>query len=529
MRPLVTRALLRKSETWAWAVVALAAALRLYRRAPVWPSSDAADVPEFVKEHVCSSTGLHGLADLVNYRLGGVQPVVNYIEMLVLRVLHVRVGELAWELPSIVLGCAATYVAFLIGRHLVGTAAGLAAAALLATSPLNIMESRHLGAPWMYEELLQLVIVWLLLRLHSSPSKKLQVALPVAIGVYVWAGNQMMAMAPVLVYAVIAGVRERLPGDSPKAYLADRYLTPWWIFPVVSTGVLFYDALAFHKGHLFHALFEKRHDLGWYGANWWQDLTWALSRIGIWFAVVGFLLSLVSPRRVLSLQRVPLVMFAAYTAPFLFSIPPGSTFTRGYIVYGVNALLLLCALAFFRIPGPRAVGVAVSSAFAALLFVGAGQSAYGLWKHELIGTKNFHGNYVANVGFKAAGAWVQSHGKPGDRVFSDASGGAGLEPPLLTMYFDMPHYSLYDAPELEPYRKFRSKARDIAFLVVKPKNRALVARYFGADFHEAAIVSTPERGDVLAIFDKRHEGPPKHVSSVEADRMFDRTYSLLCR
>jgi hypothetical protein len=428
-----------------------------------------------------------------------------------------------------VLGCIATYVAYLIGRHLVGNAAGLAAAALLAVSPLNIMESRHLGAPWMYEGFLQLLIVWLCLRLHSSPSKRLQVALPIAIGVYVWAGNQMMAMAPVLAYAVIAGVRERLPGDSPKVYLADRYLTPWWIFPVVSTGVLLYDAIAFHKGHLFHAVFEKRHEIGWYGKNWWQDLTWALSRVGIWFAVVGFVLSLVTTRRIFSLQRVPLVMFAAYTAPFLFSIPPGSTFTRGYIVYGVNALLLLGALAFFRIPGPRAVGAAVSSVFAALLFVGAGQSAYALWKHPLIGTRNFHGNYVPNVGFKAAAAWVRSHALPGDRVFSDASGGAGLEPPLVTMYFNMPHYSLYDAPELEPYRKFRGKARDIAFLVVKPKNRGIASRYFGADFREAAIVSTPERGDVLAIFDRRHEGPPERVSSVEADRMFEGKYSLLCK
>ena len=319
MRALVTRTLLRKSETWAWAIVVLAAVLRLYRRSPVWPSSDAADVPEFVKDRVCSGTGLQGLADLVNYRLGGVQPLVNYVEMLFFRVLHVRVGELAWELPSIALGCAATYFAYLIGRHLVGNAAGLAAAALLAVSPLNIMESRHLGAPWMYEELLQLVIVWLLLRLHSSPNQRLQIALPVAIGVYVWAGNQMMAMAPVLAYAVVAGVRERLPGDSLKGYLADRYLTLWWIFPVVSTGVLFYEAVVFHKGHLFHALFEKRHDLDWYGANWWQDLTWALSRVGIWVAVVGFVLSLVTTRRVFSLQRMPLVVFVAYTAPFLFS------------------------------------------------------------------------------------------------------------------------------------------------------------------------------------------------------------------
>jgi hypothetical protein len=339
----------------------------------------------------------------------------------------------------------------------------------------------------------------------------------------------MMAMAPVLAYAVVAGSRERLPGDSLKDYLVSRYLTPWWTFPIVSTGILLYEAIVLRKGHLFHALFEKRHELGWYGNTWWQDLTWALSRTGIWFAVVGFVLSLVATRRIFSLQRLPLAMFAAYTAPFLFSIPPGSTFTRGYIVYGVNALLLLCALAYFRIPGPRAIGVTLSSVLTLLLFVGAGQSAYSLWRHPLIGTRNFHGSYVANVGFKAAAAWVRSHGRPGDRVFSDASGGAGLEPPLMAMYFNMPHYSLYDAPEVEPYRRFRGKARDTSFLVVKPKNRGLASRYFGADFREAAIVSTPERGDVLVIYDRRHEGAPERVSSAVADREFERRYSLLCR
>jgi len=425
-------------------------------------------------------------------------------------------------------GALCSYVAFLIGRRLAGSAAGLAAAALLAASPLNIMESRHLGAPWMYEEVLQLVISWLVLQLHDAPSGRLRVALPVVVGASVWSGNQMMATVPLLAYGVVAGTRERSQGASVGEYLRLRYLTAWWVLPSVSTALLAYDAVALRRGHLFHALFEKRHELGWYGQNWWQDLKWALGNVGVWFAVLGFVLFASGVRRLLSLQLLPLVAFVVYTAPFLLTIPPGSTFTRGYIVHGVNALLLLTAVAYHRAPWPRVAAYLATGGLCLLLLLGAGESAYGWWKHPLLGTRNFHGTYVANVGFKAAAEWVRRNARPGDRVFSDAAGGAGLEPPLVAMYFDMPYYALYDAPQIEPYRRFAPRARDVTTLVVQAKNRGLVTRHFGPEFREAAVVSTAERGEVLRVFDRRHEGPPDRVLSVEADPAFDAKYSLLC-
>lgn len=509
-------------------VVAFALLLRLFRRAPVWPSSDAGDLPEFVRDRVCSPGHLgKDLGDLLNYRLGGVQPLVSYAEMLLARIAKLRILELGWELPSILVGCLVVYLAFLTATELAGEGAGLAAAALFAVSPLDIMESRHLGAPWMYEQLLQLLIVWVQVRLRR-PQVAFRRALPILLGVYFWAGNQMLGLFPVVAYGAIALFRERDPGESLGRHVSARYGTPWWAFTASSGIALSYDTFALHRGHLFHALFEKRHVLGWYGRSFWQDLEWDLGRIGVWMMAAAFVLSLFTSRRLFSVERLPQAMVAAFTAPFLFNIPPGSTFTRGYIVYGVNAGLLAAGVAVYRLPLPRVAAGAFATVFSAVLLSGAGQSVYGLFRHPLLGTRNFHGSHVANMGFKAAASWVRTHAGPRDTVFSDASGGGGLEPPLMAMYFHLPYLALYDAPMLAPYYQFRGQGYRIAFLVIQAKNRGLAQRMFGAGFREAALVSTPERGHVLSIFDRVHEGPPELVSSAVADLEFDRRYSLLC-
>ena len=115
-------------------------------------------------------------------------------------------------------------------------------------------------------------------------------------------------------------------------------------------------------------------------------------------------------------------------------------------------------------------------------------------------------------------------------VFSDASGGTGLEPPLMGIYFDRPHFSLYDAfPATLPYARFQRQADDIDYLVVLPANRRLVEQYFGEAFQEALRVTEEGRGELLLVYARAGTFASRASMDVSVgDRQFDARYSLLC-
>src|SRR5690348_2506486 len=94
---------------------------------PVWAGSDAADLPRLIDTHVCGSGGFaSNIGELFLYRLGGIQPVFLYLEMVLCRLLHVRVGEKLWELPTLLAGLGAVFAGYRIGEKLGGMRAAVA-------------------------------------------------------------------------------------------------------------------------------------------------------------------------------------------------------------------------------------------------------------------------------------------------------------------------------------------------------------------------------------------------------------------
>ena len=311
-----------KPEHVALVIALLAIGLRLYHRSPTWRSSDAANLPDLVSYFVCRSHfRLDYLAELGLYRLGGVQPLVLYLQMLVLRALHWHVTELTWESSQILVSAASTYAAFLFAREVAGPAAGLSAAALLAVTPLGISLGRHLGAPWPYEEGFQYLILFLLIAYLRRPERALRVGLSVALAIYFWVGNQGLGIVPVVLYALAAGFAER-KDETPREFFRRR-LTPWFVLPAASLALLLYCTFALGTSHLYHAFFHKRHTLGIYVARWLDDASLDIGQSATYIALAVVLLGTLAERRWLSQRHVPLMLFLAYAAPFWFAPRPG--------------------------------------------------------------------------------------------------------------------------------------------------------------------------------------------------------------
>jgi hypothetical protein len=511
-------------------ILLLALVLRLVRRSPVWGGSDAADMPEMVDSVLCRpGRFLDGLTEMALYRLGGVQSSLLYLQMSVMRLLHLRVTEFDWELLTLLVGLGNVYLAYRVAKELAGVESGLMAALLLAVCPITLIQCRHLGAPWMFEEAFQLLLVLLLLRLQKEPTRGTTVAFYVTIACYFWAGNQMMGIFPVLAFGVVSGLLERTDGSSWSEFLRKRYASFAIIVPLASLAVLLRCTFVLRRGHLAHALFDKRHVLGFYMARWFEDMSTDVGPAVTWFGLGALLLAAVSEKRLFTVQRLPTVLFLCYAGPFWCLVPPGSTLTRGYITYGISALLVVLATATYRAalaPAARRVLPAVASL---ILLVEDGQSAYHLYALSLLSVRGFQGSYTRDNGVKAAAVWIRERPRTGRRIFSDASGGTGLEPSLMRMYFRRPFLAMFDAsPATRPYEVFRKQAKEMEHLVVSPGAEPMVTRYFGTAFHQ--VLRVLDDGEPRLLVYERGEStePPANVEAAAGNREFDRKYSLLC-
>ncbi|HEX3598430.1 MAG TPA: hypothetical protein VHU80_25155, partial [Polyangiaceae bacterium] len=518
-----------KPEYVALFIALVAVALRVVHRAPTWQSSDAANLPDFVSQFVCRQRfDFAYLEELGLYRLGGVQPLVLYFQMVVLRALHWHVTELTWESSQIVVSAASTYAAFLFAREVGGAAAGLSAAALLSVTPLGISLGRHLGAPWPYEEGFQYLILFLLVAYLRRPERGLRVGFAVALAIYFWVGNQGLGVVPVVGYVLVAGFVE-LGGKESLAAFVRRRLTWWFALPAASLALLFYCTFVLRRSHLYHALFHKRHTLGLYVAKWLDDAAADIGQSALYLAIAIVLLGVLAERRWLSQRHAPSMLCLAYAAPFWVAIPPGSTLTRGYVMYGVSALLIAaCVYAF----SPRLREVRVPALLAVIAFVQVGsslKSTYRVLDGKLFSTLPFQGAYGGNNGIMSAAAWIRSRGPARGSVLSDASGGTGLEPSIIDMYLFRPSYGVNDAPSATfVYKEFSRYARHIEYVLVSPANHRLAQTFFPG-FARALDVRDGRGGElILSVYAKGATGKIETLDVHDGDAEFRTRHSMLC-
>ncbi|HVU05997.1 MAG TPA: hypothetical protein VHE30_29810 [Polyangiaceae bacterium] len=517
-------------ERAALAITLSAYVIRIIRKPPVWGSSDAADLPALVDTMLCRSHDtLTNLRTVWFYRLGGVEPLLIYLHMAVVKALHLRITETGWEFITLVVGTANVFMGFLFVREVAGVLAGLAAACLVSVCSLDIIQSRHFGAPWMYEELCQITLLYLLLRLPRAKTGKVRFAFHAVLAIYFWTGNQMLGILPVLAYGAVAVLLERDRTEPVLPFLRRCFLGLSLLIPVASMAWLCHVTFVLHQGHLYHALYQKRHILGVYVDHWFADIHSDIGWGATWFGLAAVLVATVSERRLFSTKRLPVVLFVAYASPFWFVIPPGGTLTRGYISYGVTALLLVLSMGMVLAEAKRVVQIAFPACAVLMLAVSAGQSAYHLYASPLITAQGFQGSYTPNNGVKTAALWVRNRPRTSGRVFSDAWGGGGLEPQLMQMYFRRPYYAMSDAqPATLPYESFKRSASLIDYLVVLPANRGLVTRYFGATFKEGLRV-TEDGKEVLLVYARAETvGAVQKMEVSQGDREFERKYSMLC-
>lgn len=524
---------------------ALALTLRLVRRSPELLSSDAADLAADVTNKLCSGKPLlTAIPDLILFRLGGLQPLVVFTHGVIARALDIAMNPTSWEWSTILVSSASAPLAFLVGRRFGGNGAAIAWALFLAVSPIHVMLGRNLGAPWAYELNFQLALLWLSERHLTKSSNATSAALWSVLSAYLWCGNQMMGIFPVLGFAFLAHTLGR-PSSDRFAFARGKVSSPWLMLPLVSAAALAYCTFVLEKGHLHHALFEKRKALGWYWSNFYSDMVHNLGYVPTWMCFAAFVCALAVPGGTPARHRIPLVYTLCYALPFLFLVSRATTLTRGYSIYGLTGLLGLVALLpsnavlvarlFGRELAPRTkrwTQLTIYGLAGAFLVTAMGASAYRLYGSKAtLGVKGFQGSFGPPRGAAAAAAFISrladTDGLSG-RVFSDAYGGTGLEPPIMRLYFKRRFFAQYDAARNAPWRTFTPRASEIDFAVIRPENSDRVAKHFPKLKLAATIFAEATDEPVLRVYARDYERPPERLSAREGVLTYAAAFPHFC-
>lgn len=520
-----------RSNVWGIAIAVGAGFLRLYRLDTELTTSDAADLPARVMALLCSGTDAGvALKDVVLYRLGGVHATLTYVYASLTKSLGFTLDAQGWVMPVIAVSVLGVYLAYLLGRELAGRGAGCAAAALIACSPIHIVLGRHLGAPWSFEIAFQLALVLVSLRLVKQPTGLSRALLHSGIAVYLWCGNQALAILPVLAFCLLTE-QPAVSQWSARWHHGWRCVRSWWmLLPGASALTLAYATLSLRRGHLAHAFFDKQVTPGWYFKDWLVDLDGDLGAVSAGLVLGMAILAVFGLGRCWDRRRVPLVYALVYTLPFWTLISREVTLTRGYIVYGVTGLLLVAAVTPFQVTRwthvTRVLKHAAPVLISATMLLYAGKAAFRLYRPEWLSVASFQGRYSGERGISAAAAFIrQRSGNATARVLA----GSVLEPSQMRVYFRRPYFAMYDAQREDPFVRYANHAHQVAYVVTVPEDHDFLVKHFGAAFSLAALVqSRPGTKPLLSVYSREPTSRVADLFSEAGRREYEQVYPTLC-
>lgn len=351
-----------------------------------------------------------------------------------LAAMGIGVNEFTLALPMALCGVAVCFLAFLVGRRVVGEAAALLAALLVAVLPHAVTWSRTIGGSVTVNSLLLLLAILALLRFLEAPDQpRRQWLAGAAVGLYLCGDVQFVVGAAILLGLVTLGPRPA--GYEGGRGLARLVLRPRLLVPPV---VMFLPYVAAYI-YAWRLGYPDQTYLGTvlaeHTARWGLHLVPFLT--DLWFNA-GLLLVLaltLVPRGLARLTpgyRRWLGLWLALTAaPFLFALTKETTLVTCYHNHLLVVAALLMASGVMSVPQVvlrrgLTVVLGAGTLLATVACVYQVQPLQGvLWPR----LQAPYGAMAPESGLKAAGYWVRTHLRPTDRVF------VAHDPALAFWYF----------------------------------------------------------------------------------------------
>ncbi|MFC2162749.1 hypothetical protein ACFLRF_03635, partial [Candidatus Altiarchaeota archaeon] len=139
----------------------------------------------------------------------------------------------------------------------------------------------------------------------------------------------------------------------------------------------------------------------------------------------------------------------------------------------------------------------------------------------------FPGTVYPDNGVKTAAFWIREHTRADSPVFSDASGGAGIEYNLLRYYTHRASIVLNDATTVQSVYIFNQTRDRLDTLLIRPENDLLFHGLMGGEFVKSASIRCRGRMVLYVYTRQRFYEHPVTLDVEEFNQRYDEKYALI--
>ena len=431
------------------AVLIAGLCLRIFRLNHEFLSSDDVSIPLYVFDSIPRDLSLQRWLTidngamgnplrLIGYPLGALLPAVLWAVVLLYSELGVPITEVTLAFVPLAFGILGIGLTYVVTRSLSTRGAGIIAAALLAVTPIHVIESRSLAASWTLSLVLQLSVIAALVGAIRRRSRRLEWVFAALLALYALTDNQFLCLFPMIPYSVYrlsdspSGTRGRLADAAEWLRRRWTLFLPAALVLVVLVGLHFVfccfvvpavSGVDTGVGSLSH-IWKRETRPGFYAGGLLVE-----TRDNLGLPLLAFTaLSLAGlrgegPARRERGKRVLLVWGLCYLLPFVLFISPDTTVTRGYLSAGLYPLIMLAAINFheYLVRAKTRRRAIVLAATGSAIFISTCllslSAALRITVVPALELRPFQGSYAPMEGMKAAGWWLREHTPAGATVY----------------------------------------------------------------------------------------------------------------
>lgn len=471
--------------------------------------------------------------------LGGINTVFTWV-ILGHDLLRLPINEDFWFFPFIFMGVLSILLIFLIIKKIANVETAFLASIFMIILPIHIALSRFIS---------QLIVavflnaLFVLFYFYYFETKKIKYLLlsSFVFSLYIVSHNEFMGILPFILFLPLCysrGKKEYFENISKSIMDWRFFLLPLitltllliiHLSVVMKTGIVCYDLI----GHTFSG---GKTQLGFF---FFDTVPLIIANVGIVLSILAILSIPLGVSDIINIKKEGSIFMIAisYILPFIILIPSDVTGVWGHISHGLIWLVVYIALILPRaykllekeLHLIKCVGFILLCVI--ILFTLSDTFSY-VYKEKLIfddylNLKDImkNGVYKPDSGAKAAGYWIRTYTPSESMVFSDATGGGGIEPPIGEYYFNRKIIGKNDAKLNDSLKIFEENEEKIGILVVRPENEVLFLNHTKFKFYKV-LELLDENKPVLFIYSKnKSELEVKNIK--EYNSLFDKKYYKL--
>jgi hypothetical protein len=380
----------------------------------------------------------------------------------------------------------------------------------------------------------------------ETKEKKYLLLSSVALSAYILCHNSFLGILPFIAFLpLIYGKKADL--ETLKVLLEWRlfalpaitliFLITIHLGAVITTGITCYDLI----GHTFSG---SKTALGFYLLN---TIPGIIANIGIPLLIMALLSIPFGIRDIIQMKKKASIFILAlsYTIPYIILIPGSATSVWAQVSHGLIWWVVYIALIIPEVYDSiksmingtilkYAYGVTSSLILIIVIMItllGTFENVHhqNIYLEDDFGQQIFkNGVYKPNNGVKTAGYWIRENTQESVIVFSDASGGQGIEPPVASYYFNRRIVGLKDGKLDKVYELLAEKINETDVIVAEPRNEEQlknVLQTANETFFLTVRVWNKDK-ELLRIY-SRIEMPLQKIKVSDSDSLYDMKYNHL--